>query len=243
MASGGPSLIPYSGQTRSHARFRERFKFANALYYLHVTGSAVLRTHLQEQLAIAKRTALEQGRPAGWPSILCVVTNPISRTQFEAAVVHSLDAEEMIRDFGQFTATIQRQCIVSAHRMFVNLALDLLQELLGQGLIFLPSALDEKIQSRFIRPKILHKTWKQIGVPLSATAKGDNNLQRLAELRNVIEHNDEKANPIYCKLYPEHQLKVGDPVPVGNREVGRAFNLVSSLGDDLDRRTYARWLT
>jgi hypothetical protein len=114
MTSTGPPLIPYEGRTRSHAKFRERFKYVNALYYLIVTGKDLLREHLATQPRNGKRQASELGRPPGWSHILGVVTNPISQTQFEAVMVHSTDAEAMVEDFDRFIATHERQCIISA---------------------------------------------------------------------------------------------------------------------------------
>ena len=241
MAAAGPSLFPYEGRTRSHAKFREKFKYANALYYLIVSGKDLLREHLATELRNAKREALKQGRPPGWPQVLCIVTNPISRTQFEAVMVHSTDAKAMVKDFDPFIATHIRQSIISAHRMMVDLELDLLEELLDQRLIDLPDDLVKQVRSRFIKPIKLSRAWDDLGVPVAATDDVETSLKQLSELRNVIEHNDENATALYCKLYPEYGLSPGDKVPVGSREVGHSFSVVNHVAEILDRRALEKW--
>jgi len=42
----------------------------------------------------------------------------------------------------------------------------------------------------------------------------DVRLRQLSELRNVIEHNDERATELFCELFPEHGLAPGETVPV-----------------------------
>ncbi len=121
MTPAGPPLSPYEGRTRSHAKFREKFKYANALYYLIVTGKDRLREHLAAELG-KRRTEL--------PYILGMVTHVVSQTEMALVTIHSTDAQAMIDDFDQFIATHDRQCIISAHRMGLDFALDLLEELL-----------------------------------------------------------------------------------------------------------------
>ena len=74
--------------------------------------------------------------PTGLPYILGMVTHAISQTEIESVMIYSTDAETMVTDFDQFIATHQRQCIISAHRMMVDLASDLLEELLDQSMLF-----------------------------------------------------------------------------------------------------------
>ena len=241
MTPAGPPLFPYVGRTRSHAKFREKFKYANALYYLIVSGKDLLREHLETALRNGKREALEQGRPSGWPHLLCIVTNAISRTQFEAVLVHSTDGRAMVEDFDQFIATHIRQCIISAHRMMVDLELDLLEELLDKSLIDLPDELVGKVRSRFIKPIKLSRAWDDLGVPVAATDDVEASLKQLSELRNVIEHNDENATALYCKLYPEYGLSPGNKVPVGSREVGHSFSVINHVAEALDRRALEKW--
>jgi hypothetical protein len=125
--------------------------------------------------------------------------------------------------------------------MMVDLALDLLEELLDQSVIVLPNDLAEEIRGRFISPKNLSRAWEDFGVPVAATDDVETSLRQLSELRNVIEHNDEKATALYCELYPEYGFSPGDKVPVGSREVGHSLAIVDHVAEALDRRASEKW--
>ena len=64
-------------------------------------------------------------------------------------------------------------------------------------------------------------------MPIADTGDVKISLKQLAVLRNVIEHNDEKATGLYCDLYPEYGLSPGDEIPVGSREVGHSFSVAT----------------
>lgn len=241
MTPGGPPFFPYEGRTRSHAKFREKFKYANALYYLIVSGKGRLREHLATSLREGQREGLKLGHPPGAPHIFGMVAHVVSQTEFSLVTIHSTDAQAMIDDFDQFIATHDRQCIISAHRMILDFALDLLEELLDQSLIVLPDDLVEKVRSRFICPKKLSRAWEKLGVPVAATDDVETSLRRLSALRNVIEHNDERATKEYCDLFPEHGLGPGDRIPVGIREVGLSLAIVDHAAEILDRRALEKW--
>ena len=125
--------------------------------------------------------------------------------------------------------------------MILDFALDLLEELLEHSLIVLPYDLVARINDRFINPKRLLRVWTELEVPVAATEDEATKLQRLSELRNVIEHNDERATALYCELFPEHGLGPGDRIPVGSREVGYSLAIVEHVAEFLDRRALEKW--
>jgi len=97
----------YRGPNRSHRKFYESYGYLNALYYLVVSCRERLQAKLNEDLQ-------KPGVAVG------VVTHPVSRTQFQAVVVHKDDARRMANDFGGFMLTFQQQTIVSAYRVLIT---------------------------------------------------------------------------------------------------------------------------
>ena len=134
-----------------------------------------------------------------------------------------------------------RQCIISAHRLILDFAIDLLEELMDEALIDPGDKLAAKIRERRVPPDRLHRTWANLGVPVADADEDDVRLRQLSELRNVIEHNDERATEPYCNLFPEHGLQPGETVPVGRREVGYSLAIIEHVAESLDRRAVEKW--
>ena len=132
---------PYEGPNRSHRKFRANYKYLNALYYLVVSGRQCLRAHLAKQLAKGEAEATPKRGFA-----LGVVTDVISQTEFSAVTVSGSDLRDMIDDFSGFTDTLARQSVIGAHRMFVDYAVDLLNELLGRNLVVLGPENEQRIR-------------------------------------------------------------------------------------------------
>ena len=240
MASG-PSLIPYEGRTRSHQKFREQFKYVNALYYMIVTGQGALQEHLQATLSNTGAQNSERGVPDGRPYILGVVTNVISPTEFSHVGVHSIDVEAMINDFDPFLTAHNSQCVIDSHRMIVNFEIDLLEELIELALITLPDDDASRVKSRYINPKKLSRIWNELGVPVATNEDEQLKLRGLSELRNLIEHNNCLATDLYCRLFPEYELETDQQVPIGSREVGYSLAIIEHLAKSLDQRVIKQW--
>ena len=230
MTPVGPPRNPYVGPTRSHAKFRAKYKYVNALYYLVVTGKDCLQEKLQTELS---------KYPEGY--YLGMVTHVISNTEFSIVGMHRSDAEDMVRSFDPFIAMHQRQCIISVHRLILDFAIDLLEELMDKDLIDLGDNIAAKISDRRIPPNRLERAWANLGVSVADAHEDDVRLRQLSELRNVIEHNDERATDLYCECFLEHGLAPGETVPVGSREVGYSLAIAEHVAESLDRRAVAKW--
>ncbi len=230
MTQIGPPRTPYDGATKSHAKFRAKYKYVNVLYYIIATGKDCLQQKLQTDLSEYPESYY-----------LGMVSHAISNTQFNIIGMHRSDAEDMVRSFDPFLAMHDRQCIISAHRIILDFATDLLQELMDKSLINLGDSLSAKVCDRRIPPNRLQSTWANLGVPVADADEDDVRIRQLSELRNVIEHNDERATEPYCDLFPEHGLQPGETVPVGSREVGYSLAIIEHVAESLDRRAVENW--
>ena len=182
-------LNPYEGPNRAHRRFRQEFKYLNALYYLILSGKDILREHLQLQMAQADRDAAATRSTDGYA--LTIVTNVISKTQFQGISVAKPDAETMLRDFDGFIDLLNRHSIIAAHRAIVDFATDLLIELEEEeSRITIAPSVNRDLHQRRLQPSKLAEQFERINEPIHEDSNQMQRLRLLGEMRNLLEHNE-----------------------------------------------------
>ncbi len=233
MRAGNRGMFPtetYRGPNRSHRKFYENYGYLNALYYLVVSCRERLQAKLNEDLQ-------KPGVAVG------VVTHPVSRTQFQAVVVHKDDARRMANDFGGFMLTFQQQTIVSAYRVLITYLAEFLLEAHEARLIDLPEKDVRRLREGFLSPKKLGEIYKGVGIPITATDDEAARFKALVATRNVIEHNDGLVNEEYLRLTSGADLSVGDNAPTSSKEVGEALAIAEWLSNSVNQRGLSRWPT
>src|SRR5262245_46404310 len=168
----------YQGLNAAHRSFFSEFKYLNAFYYLFVSAKDKLRLHLESAVADADRGARERGRPEALA--LCVVTHPISNTQFQAVVVPRADAAMMATDFDGFLRTVSRHCIVATHRLLIDYVFDLLLEIDNTSQLAIQEEDRDAIHARRASPKVLTRVLEVLGIPITTSSDLERRIRLLA---------------------------------------------------------------
>ena len=218
----------YRGPNRSHLKFRDRYGYLNALYYLVVSCRENLESRLRNDLQ-------KPGVAFG------VVTHGISRTQFQGVFVHKTDAQKMAEDFSGFISIFQCQTIVSAYRALATYFSEFFLELADAALVKLSDGQVRRLREGFMSTKKLGELYNGIGIPITSTNHEDRQLRALVATRNVIEHNDGLINDEYLRLTDISGLSVGDLAPAGYKEVGEALAIAEWLADSVNKRGLSQW--
>jgi hypothetical protein len=218
----------YRGPNPSHVTFHDRHGYLNALYYLVVSCRGALEAKLQNDLE-------KPGIAIG------VVTNAISKTQFQGVFVHTADAKLMANDFGRFLLTFQQQTIAGAYRVLMTFLSEFLLEARDARLVQISEDDERRLRQRFVSSKQLGTLYEEIGVPITSTADELVNLKALVAARNVIEHNDALVNAEYLRLTGHKGLRIGDAAPTGSKEVGEALAISEWLAASVNRRGLSLW--
>lgn len=218
----------YSGPNNSHIRFSQQYRYLNALYYLIVSNKEVLATNLTR----ASQTP---------DSVIGVVTNAISKTQFQGVFVPANDAKEMANNFPGFLAVLNKQTISSSYRALSDYLIDQLIELRDVVGLKYDQKISVRLEERFLTLDHIKTAYKQIGFELYADPEDDRRMNWLVATKNVIEHNDSKVNKEYLRLTGNSALNIGDVAPTGTKEAGEALSLVEHVAQSSNQRILSQW--
>ena len=218
----------YSGPNASHIRFSQNYRYLNALYYLIVSNKEVLATNLKK----ASQTP---------NSVIGVVTNPISNTQFQGVLVPANDAKNMANNFPGFIAVLNKQTISSSYRALSDYLIDQLIELKDEVGLKYDQKISGRLEERFLTMDHIKKAYEQIGFDLCTDPQDDRRMNWLVATKNIIEHNDSKINKEYLRLTGDGALDIGDVAPTGAKEAGEALSLVEHVAQSLNKRILSKW--
>jgi len=137
-----------------------------------------------------------------------VVTHPVSRTQFQAVVVHKDDARRMANDFGGFMLTFQQQTIVSAYRVLITYLAEFLLEAHEARLIDLPEKDVRRLREGFLSPKKLGEIYKGVGIPITATDDEAARFKFLLEREPNTSILSEFDITVIKRYFPEYEKEI-----------------------------------
>lgn len=228
-----------SSWNEAYCRFRDEYRYLNTFFYLFLTGKEKLQEHLKDQINKHDEGKVTQGEPLDY--MMGVVTHVYSRSKFKGVNVARSDAVKMASDFSGFLSIVSKHCIISAHRSVVDYSFDLLHELYNQGHIEFEDKVKEAVFSRRMRPAKLNSLLEDCKIPISTENHILDQWRWLAELRNCIEHNGSLATKEFISFADEIELKLGEPIPTGPKEVGEALALIEEICQSMNQKTHTQY--
>jgi hypothetical protein len=234
------TVTPHVWPNASHRNFRERFLCLNTSTFLLHTSQSQLRQTLIDQLhAMASR----HGNFAEYAmGVITAAEKVDDNVRLRGLHVAKDDAWYVADNTKGFLDLVQRQALVSAHRIMVDYCFDLVAELIAIQALTVGDDVHRKICDRNLSISQLPKLLTSAGVWFPVESDLPSRLHLLAETRNCIEHDGGLASDIWPKLAGRTDVQVGAPLPISADMVSDALDHVDAAANLINCQAIQRFL-